>query len=90
MTLFVFQLELHCLGEKGQGSGEWILGRVERKIFHFLETEQLTRKQRDGAVLIPSLPWSAQGFEEAGGQGGVQQEEHWGHLDMVSDHPGII
>lgn len=34
----VFQLKLHCLGEKGQGSGEWVLG-VESKIFHSLETE---------------------------------------------------
>lgn len=48
--------------------GKWGVGvRVERKIFHSLETKQPTRKQRAGAM--PSLLWPGRGFEEAGGQG---------------------
>lgn len=67
----VFQLELYCLGEKGQGNGEWVL-ELERKIFHSLETEQPTRKQ--SAEPCWSLPWSGWGFEEWVARG-LQQEE---------------
>lgn len=38
------------MGEKGQGSGEWVLDRLERKIFHSSETEQLTGKWESGEM----------------------------------------
>lgn len=36
-------------------------------------------------------PFSAQGFTKRQvDREGIQQKEHWEHLDMVSDDPGII
>lgn len=38
-----------------------------------------------------SVLWSAQGFgEKPAGRKGIQKGEHGGHMDIVSDHPGII
>lgn len=67
MTLY-FSSSYIAWEKRGREMGKWGVGvRVERKIFHSLETKQPTRKQRAGAM--PSLLWPGRGFEEAGGQG---------------------
>lgn len=77
-----FSLNYIAWEKKGREAGVGV--RVERKIFHSLET-------------VGRWSWASplhglsRASEKAGGQGrGVQQEEHQGHMDMVSDDPGII
>lgn len=58
--------------------------RVERKIFHSLETAW-----KDGAELVRSVVCPGL-WREAGRQKGHSEGGARGHMDIVSDHPGII
>lgn len=63
--------------------------RIERKIFHSLKTAQPKGSREMESTLAISR--AAPGLREKQvDREGIQQEGHLGHLDIVSDYPGII